>query len=75
MLDPITAETLVERHSRGRGSPSLRGDSCAQIMSKLFRLRHRELVEDMANFRITLVDVRGKRGVAFAPFTATRESN
>jgi hypothetical protein len=73
MLDPITAETLVERHRHGRGSRSLQGETCAQIMSKLFRLRHRELVEDVAAFRISVVDVRGNRGVALAPFAATRE--
>jgi hypothetical protein len=73
MLDPITAETLVERHHRGHGPRSLQGESCAQIVSKLFRARHRELVEDLASFRISLVDVRGNRGVVFAPFALTRE--
>jgi hypothetical protein len=73
MLDPIIAETLVEVHHHGRGPRSLQGNTCAQILSKLFRLRHRELVEDVAGFRISLLDVRGNRGVAFAPFAPTRE--
>ncbi len=72
ILDPLLVEAMLEEH-KGRGAPALRGSDCAQIMSKLFELHHRELVEDVADFRITVVQVKGKRGVALAPFAPTRE--
>lgn len=73
MLDPIAAELLLEEHRRGRGAPSLQGDTCGQILSKLFALHRRELREDMAAFRITTIRVRGNHAVVFAPFAPARE--
>lgn len=73
MLDSLIVESIEEEHHLGKGSRSLQGATCAQIMSKLFAHRHRELVEDVAAFRITTVELRGNRGMVLAPFSPTRE--
>lgn len=73
MLDAPIAESVLEEHHRGKGPRSLQGNTCAQVMSKLFAQRHRELVEDVASFRISDVELRGNRGLVLAPFSATRE--
>jgi len=73
MLDVVLAETYVEEHHVGRGPRSLQGDTCAQALSKLFEQRHRELVEDVASYHISYVEVRGNNAMALAPFLVTRE--
>jgi hypothetical protein len=73
MLDPRIAEALVEEHHSGKGPPALQGDTCAQVMSKLFRSRHRELAEDISGYRALVVQVRGNNGYALVRFPAKRE--
>jgi hypothetical protein len=68
----LFAETVVEEH-RGRGGRSLRGNTCAQIASKLFEQRHRELIEDAATLHVAWVRVRGNRGVVLVRFGPIRE--
>jgi hypothetical protein len=74
MLDALIAESLVEEHRRGKGPPSLQGDTCAQVISKLFRQHHRELAEDVTGgYRVLLIQVRGNRGYVLVRFSAKRE--
>ena len=63
MLDPLIAEEMIEQN---------RHSTCARIMSRMFQPRHRELVEDVAAFRITAVQLRGNRAVALTDFSPTR---
>lgn len=73
MLDPLIAEQVVEEHHHGKGPSSLRGDTCAQVMSKLFEQRHHELAQDAAEFRVTVVELRHNRGLVLMPYSTTRE--
>lgn len=69
----LVREKIVEEHDHGRGLPSLRGNTCAQVASKLFRQRHRELTEDVARFKVGAVQVRAKHGWAVLDFGPARE--
>lgn len=62
MLYWLFAETVIEEHSHGKGPRALRGNTCAQITSKVFKQRHRELVRDLARFEVTEVQLRAKQG-------------
>jgi hypothetical protein len=69
----LAAEAAVEASREDNGPPSLRGDSCAQVATRLFARRHRELVEDGAEPRVSQMRVRGEHGWVVARFRATRE--
>jgi hypothetical protein len=69
----LVAETLVEEHSHGRGPASLRGHTCIQVASKVFKQRHRELVEDANSLRVTQIQVRAKKAWGRLHFGPTRE--
>lgn len=69
----LFAETVVEEHDRGKGPSSLRGNTCAQVASKLFKQRHREAVEDVATLQVARVRLNGNQGMALVRFGATRE--
>jgi hypothetical protein len=73
MMFWLYAETTVEEHSKGKGARSLRGSTCAQIAGKVFRGRHRELVEDAGSVNVSVLRVQGKQGLARVRFGATRE--
>jgi hypothetical protein len=73
MMDIPAAESVVEEHSRGKGPRSLQGKTCAQIMSTLFKRRHRELMEDIAGYRVLAVQVHGGGGLVLVRFPAKRE--
>lgn len=73
MLDTPIVESVMEEHSRGKGPASLQGDTCSQIMSKLFEQRHRELAEDIAGYRVLVVQLRDNRGYALVRFPARHE--
>jgi hypothetical protein len=69
----LTAELLVEEHHHGKGAASLRGDTCAQIMSKLLMQHHRELAEDVSGgYRVLAVQVHLNQGYALVRFAAPR---
>jgi hypothetical protein len=73
MLDPLVIETVLEEHRRGKGPGWLQGSTCKQVMSKLFAQRHHELAEDVASFRVSVVQLHGRRGLVLLPFAVTRE--
>jgi predicted small lipoprotein YifL len=73
LLHNVVAEVAVEEHERGKGPISLRGNTCPQVLSKIFESRHGELVEDAAAPHVLWVRVKGKRGVTVVRFGATRE--
>jgi hypothetical protein len=69
----LFAESLVEAHSRGRGAPALRGDSCAQVAAKLLAGRHSEIARDLAALRVTVIQLRERQGWAVARFGIANE--
>jgi hypothetical protein len=73
MLAPLVAEAAVEEHRPGKGPPALRGRGCAQVLSRLFAERHRELVADVATLRVGWTQTKGRRAVALANFGPARE--
>jgi hypothetical protein len=70
MLAPFVAESVAE--SEGR-LPSLRGKTCTVVMSKLFGLHHRLLIEKNATLRVIGVRVEGDKALAVLEFSAIHE--
>lgn len=70
LIHPLLAESIVEEYAH---SPSLRGKTCAAVMSKLFRQLHRELTSDVAGLELVRTRVSGDRGLALVRFGARRE--
>lgn len=66
-------EAVVEAHDEGNGPPSLRGNTCAQIVTKLFTLHHRELVLQNKEIEITEIQERGRLGFVRLRFASTPE--
>lgn len=73
MLYPLIAEAIVEEHRPGRGSPALRGNTCAQVAAKVFARRHRELVKDAATLRVGWIQLQARQAVTLVHFGPTRE--
>jgi hypothetical protein len=58
----LTAEAIVEEHDRGKGPHALRGSTCAEVLSKLFAGRHRELVGDLGRLEVRDLQIRRNQG-------------
>jgi hypothetical protein len=75
LIFSLLAESVPEDYGQPPGPPSLRGKTCAVVMSKLFKQRHQELAVDAATFEVTGVRVDGKRGLALLSFGSVRDRN
>lgn len=73
MLDPQIAETTVEEHHSSKGEPSLRGNTCSQILSRVFAKHHRELAADLPVLRVGWIQLQAKQAVMLVHFGPTRE--
>jgi hypothetical protein len=73
MLDPLIAEAAVEEHRPGKGSPRLRGRTCAQVLARVFAQRHHELVADAATLRVGWIQRQARQAVMLVHFGSTRE--
>jgi hypothetical protein len=74
MLYWLVGETVVEEHSHGKGPASLRGATCAQVATKVFRQRRRELARDVREgVNVTEIRVRAKKGWVRVRFGPARE--
>lgn len=71
MLVPLMAELVVEEDGK---SPALRGRTCAVVMSKMFALQHRQLVEKGVALQVLEVRVNGDRGVIVLNFPEIPEA-
>ena len=60
LLTPLIAESVVESYGR---STNLRGSTCAEVVSKLYRLRHAELVRKVATLKVMRIGVEGNRSL------------
>jgi hypothetical protein len=67
-LYSIIAKAVPEDYGRPPGPPALRGKTCAVVMSKLFKVRRRELEAKSATLEVKSVRVRGDRAVALLRF-------
>jgi len=65
MLVPSIAESVAENSGH---SPALRGKTCATVLSKIFKLEHRLLLQKNAMLRIIDVRVEGTRALAVIAF-------
>jgi hypothetical protein len=70
LLYALLAETVVEEYGH---LPTLRGDTCAAVLSKLFAKNHQELETKVARLRPTRILVNGARGWALLSFGTTYE--
>jgi hypothetical protein len=75
MFYTLLAESIVEGYGRVPGSPALRGNTCAVVMSKLFKQNYQELVVDNATLAMTGVRVEGKRGIGLLSFKGRPEQH
>jgi hypothetical protein len=74
MLYPVAVERLVEEHSHGAGAASQRGSSCRQIVAKLLRQQHSELVAKRASLKVRLVELRAKHAWVVLDFGRGKEN-
>lgn len=65
LLAPLFSESVVEMDGH---SPTLRGRTCATVMSKLFKVHHRLLAEKNASIKVIVVRARGDRMLAVLEF-------
>jgi hypothetical protein len=64
------AKAVPQDYGQPPGPPALRGKTCAVVMSKLLRQRHRELAVDIATLEVTGVRVRGSQAIALLSSSA-----
>ena len=69
----LYSEEIPEIYGAQPDEPALRGNSCAVVMSKLFKREHRRLIDDLATLKVTRVRVKGLRGLALLSFRHSRE--
>jgi hypothetical protein len=70
----LFAEAIPEDYGQPPGPPAIRGKTCAEVLTKLFRLEHGKLVADNASIRVTGVRVDGQKGRALVGFASTPAS-
>jgi hypothetical protein len=73
MLYPSAAKEVVEEDGR---LPGLTGNTCAVVIAKLFKQRHRQIVADLHSLKAVRVRIEGFDGyvvLRFAPAIASRE--
>lgn len=61
LLMPFISGSVVENYSRLRG---VRGNTCAVVLSNLFRQRHRQLAAKSASLEVIAVRVEGDKALA-----------
>lgn len=71
LLTPFVAESVVEADGQ---SPALHGHSCAEVISKMFKLRRRELASKSATLRFMRVGVEGDRSLVALEFPRIPEA-
>lgn len=64
----IFRESIPEAYGQSPGPPSLRGNTCAVVMSKLFKQHHSQLLADSTHLQVTSVRLEGKQGYALLRF-------
>ena len=70
MIVPSLARSVPEDIGRPPGPPYLRGDTCAAVLSKAFKVNRRQLTAYSASLRVTVVRVLRDRAVVIFGFNA-----
>lgn len=70
LLVPQLADSVVEDNS---DVPGPRGTTCAAVVTRIFKLRHRMLVEKSASLRVVAVRVEGDKGLDILEFPEIHE--
>jgi hypothetical protein len=74
LIYSIFAEEIPETYGASPpGPPSLRGRTCAEVMTKVFASHHKQIVADSASLKVTLVRIRERRGLALLQFRSGPE--
>jgi hypothetical protein len=73
LIYSVIARSVPEEYGRPPGPPALRGNTCAAVMSKLFKQRHGLLLADLAKLSVADLRVGGERAVALLSFGRGRE--
>ncbi len=73
LIYSLLAEEIPELYGEPPGPPSLRGGTCAVVMSELFKHKHRQLVADSATLEVIGVRVKRLRGLALLHFAGSPE--
>lgn len=68
LIYSLLAEEIPELYGEPPGPPSLRGGTCAVVMSKVYRQKHRQLVAKVAMIDVIGVRVKRLRGLALLRF-------
>jgi hypothetical protein len=71
LLYSIVAESVVESYGH---TPSLRGSTCASVMSKLFRQHRKELTLDNTTIKVITVKEEGDKALTVLHFATSREA-
>jgi hypothetical protein len=71
LLYSTFAEGVAEDYGQLAGLSQAQGATCAEVMSKLFERRHRQLSADNATLKVVAVRVLGKRGSVMLDFGGT----
>jgi hypothetical protein len=74
LLYSVFAEAIPETYGSSTGPPGLRGDSCAVVMTKLFKQQHRQL-SGGATVKVATVRVDMNRAVALFGFDGRRATH
>jgi hypothetical protein len=73
LIYSLLAEEIPELYGEPPGPPSLRGGTCAVVMSKVYRQKHRQLVAKIATIDVIGVRVKRLRGLALLRFKGSPE--
>jgi hypothetical protein len=68
LIYSLYAEEIPEVYGEESGPPSLRGNTCAVVMSKLFKQEHQRLTTDFATMKILAIRIRRLRGLVIMSF-------
>lgn len=70
LLTPVVAESVVEDDGH---SPGTTGNTCAEVLSKLFEVHHQLLAKKQAALKVIEVRVEGQRGLVVLEFPTIPE--
>jgi hypothetical protein len=68
LINSVIAESVVEDYGQATGPQSLRGRTCATVMSMLFKQRHGQVAAELPTLEVTSVRVEDNRGWALLGF-------
>ncbi|MFZ1154787.1 MAG: hypothetical protein WAN93_07780, partial [Solirubrobacteraceae bacterium] len=68
LIYSLLAEEIPEVYGGPTGPPGIRGNTCAVVMSKMFKQDHRRLTLDHATLKVTAVRILDRRALATLSF-------